>query len=683
LTDVDSAGSQDIINAADIDSTISSTVTGELTDVDSAGSQDIINAADIDSTISSTVTGELTDAGPAEASAQTDDSAIDDRLSELFGEARPSPGRSGGEEALIFDAGDGGDSRAQAASDAPALVVDESEAAAMAAPVSADDPVELIADEEFGADERDEINRLNALFGGAAAASAAEEDLIIDEAGSTGDLFDFNAVETMQIDSSEISRAMEEAKTAAEPAAGIPPGTGESPSPQSGLGAVDNIEAATSGVKQADDSAATPTNKNEVTGDDIENRLNELFPNASEPEDAVAAPPAAPKPDYDESDEVNGSDIEKRLTELFGKGGQTDGTAESAAVDMPDTSAGGADQQPDILDLESLKNDVLPIEAVEHMGDAGDTGMVTDNAGDISNINENIVNIDTANTVGDINIASETSPANDIINTNSIGDTGNITDINAVSNTGDTVDGINNIGDTGNIIDNNITDINAVNNTGNTVDGNINNIGDTGDIAKTNGAADVNIAEGTDSIITTEPVPGLQAGDWQNLSADDVQEKIRQLNDKQAEPADAGLGGAFVDAGVESELDERDTPFDLPDHVLTSTLADIYYQQGQPQLALHIYERLALRDPDDPQLMAKIEEIRDVLMQTDPGGGAAPPSPPQKASSVEKPGGASPGRKKKGAEPKTKRDRRPLAGVRIKKKDSGPKKGGGRGKPET
>jgi tetratricopeptide (TPR) repeat protein len=164
--------------------------------------------------------------------------------------------------------------------------------------------------------------------------------------------------------------------------------------------------------------------------------------------------------------------------------------------------------------------------------------------------------------------------------------------------------------------------------------------------------------------------------------ADDVQEKLRQLFNAEGEGApktlDIGLGasGEDIPAPAGGGLDERDTPFDLPDHVLTSTLADIYYQQGQPQLALHIYERLYQRDPSDERLADKIEEIKLVLQTGGEGGGGEPQTKPV---TQEKARAASSGRKKKGAGgAKEELDIRPLAGVRIKK--SAPAKKGKRAK---
>jgi len=96
------------------------------------------------------------------------------------------------------------------------------------------------------------------------------------------------------------------------------------------------------------------------------------------------------------------------------------------------------------------------------------------------------------------------------------------------------------------------------------------------------------------------------------IDGDDVQEKIRQLfQSGVSETGTIDMGAAFG----EEEIDERDADaaLELPDHVLTPTLADIYFQQGQPKLSLQIYERLALRDPKDPRLQSKIQEIKDFL----------------------------------------------------------------------
>jgi hypothetical protein len=67
-------------------------------------------------------------------------------------------------------------------------------------------------------------------------------------------------------------------------------------------------------------------------------------------------------------------------------------------------------------------------------------------------------------------------------------------------------------------------------------------------------------------------------------------------------------------------VDNRDKPFDIPDHVLTPTLADIYYQQGQYKLALQIFSRLLLHDPENTRLISRYNEIKALV---DAGGSVA------------------------------------------------------------
>lgn len=58
------------------------------------------------------------------------------------------------------------------------------------------------------------------------------------------------------------------------------------------------------------------------------------------------------------------------------------------------------------------------------------------------------------------------------------------------------------------------------------------------------------------------------------------------------------------------DIDQRDIPYNIPDHVLTPTLADIYFQQGQLQLALQIYSRLLEKEPDNDRIQGRILEIK-------------------------------------------------------------------------
>ena len=115
--------------------------------------------------------------------------------------------------------------------------------------------------------------------------------------------------------------------------------------------------------------------------------------------------------------------------------------------------------------------------------------------------------------------------------------------------------------------------------------------------------------------------------------------------------------GAETDTAVNAG-----TQYSIPDHVLTPTLADIYYQQGQPKLALQIYSRLLESDPDNERIAQRIREIERFIATeeteetaVDNRGKSAVPA---QSETLEEP---PIGRKKPDAGAK------PLAGVRIKK----------------
>jgi tetratricopeptide (TPR) repeat protein len=66
---------------------------------------------------------------------------------------------------------------------------------------------------------------------------------------------------------------------------------------------------------------------------------------------------------------------------------------------------------------------------------------------------------------------------------------------------------------------------------------------------------------------------------------------------------------------TELDIDQKDVPYNIPDHVLTPTLADIYFQQGQLQLALQIYSRLLEKEPDNDRIQGRILEIKTSMEQ--------------------------------------------------------------------
>ena len=107
--------------------------------------------------------------------------------------------------------------------------------------------------------------------------------------------------------------------------------------------------------------------------------------------------------------------------------------------------------------------------------------------------------------------------------------------------------------------------------------------------------------------------------------------------------------------------DGRDQPLSIPDHVLTPTLADIYYQQGQHQLAAQIYQRLLERDPENDQLIARIREIQSAIEQN------TTPEPQQNGSFSHRRTTARKGAGRNRSSAGKRGDSRPLAGIHLKK----------------
>jgi hypothetical protein len=104
----------------------------------------------------------------------------------------------------------------------------------------------------------------------------------------------------------------------------------------------------------------------------------------------------------------------------------------------------------------------------------------------------------------------------------------------------------------------------------------------------------------------------------------------------------------------------------IPDHVLTPTLADIYFQQGQPALASRIYRRLIEKYPDNQQMRQRLIQIESAMADQPPDNTQAPQAGPDLAwfkSPVKET------QKKHVAHSGKRRvhDDRPLRGVRIRK----------------
>jgi tetratricopeptide (TPR) repeat protein len=390
--------------------------------------------------------------------------------------------------------------------------------------------------------------------------------------------------------------------------------------------------------------------------EDIEDRINALY-GISDAE--------TPKEDLIADAEVTGDDVEARLAEMYRAADTTTSMTveEVMGADAINMNNVAETDVPDVINMESavetnapdvVNPDVINIDNIVNADgdadaykDAFDTGSAVDAGGniniDIDNaVDADVIDADNTDTYSALRAALNALDAGGaaevegVVNTYDIAETGDAFSIDADADEGGAVDAVGVYGA-----------------------GAVDPFVDSGDAAEFGGV--VGVPE-----------------DFRPAAVDpveDAQDKIRQVFMKENSEVAAALGaeepldGAPDAYGAAMTVpDERDTPFDLPDDVLTSTLADIYYQQGQPRLALHIYERLALRDPSDARLLAKAEEIRGALLLLGEGGAPAftpPPPPPPAAVKPEKAPVASSGRKKKGAA--AREDVRPLAGVRIKK----------------
>lgn len=116
-----------------------------------------------------------------------------------------------------------------------------------------------------------------------------------------------------------------------------------------------------------------------------------------------------------------------------------------------------------------------------------------------------------------------------------------------------------------------------------------------------------------------------------------------------------------VDKSPAEQTEDNCRPYSIPDHVLTPTLADIYFQQGQHDLAIQIYKRLLSRDPDNENLQQKLNQLLESA-----AGITSNSLSPDNQTAKKGASASSPTKKRK-----TIVDNRPLAGVRIKKRKNG------------
>ncbi|MBN1308692.1 MAG: tetratricopeptide repeat protein [Chitinispirillaceae bacterium] len=132
---------------------------------------------------------------------------------------------------------------------------------------------------------------------------------------------------------------------------------------------------------------------------------------------------------------------------------------------------------------------------------------------------------------------------------------------------------------------------------------------------------------------------------------------------EECEPAATSPGAEEDAAPQATPPDGRDDPFNIPDHVVTPTLADIYYQQGQCQLALRLYRRLVEREPDNELLAARVREIQSEIER----GASHQPvvEPGRRSGRTHRRTRDAAGSARSSSDKKD--DTRPLAGVHLKK----------------
>ncbi len=72
------------------------------------------------------------------------------------------------------------------------------------------------------------------------------------------------------------------------------------------------------------------------------------------------------------------------------------------------------------------------------------------------------------------------------------------------------------------------------------------------------------------------------------------------------------------------------------EHMRTKTLAEIYLQQGHLQEAYEIFETLAKKNPFDPDIQKRLEELREKLGPIPPSSISYPLSKEEKIRHLEK-----------------------------------------------
>jgi hypothetical protein len=72
------------------------------------------------------------------------------------------------------------------------------------------------------------------------------------------------------------------------------------------------------------------------------------------------------------------------------------------------------------------------------------------------------------------------------------------------------------------------------------------------------------------------------------------------------------------------------------DHMATKTLAEIYLRQGHLQEAYDMFKALAEKDPSDPEIQKRMQELREKLHPSPPSDFPYPLSNEEKILHLEK-----------------------------------------------
>ncbi len=526
-------------------------------------------------------------------------------------------------------------------------------------------------------------------------------DLVI-ETETAGNLFDFEAEETIQIDRSELGKAMERQSRGNNQADLVPQDIPlepyedgidtpvenahiQSPTGEDIIETLDNLFSEESEQKkevtgddvenridelfplEAEDAAPEVSSvdntaeveeiapSEEVTGLDLENRLVELFPESEIGENSVieptnfeinevlSAPEINSKPD---SEEVTGTDIEGRLEELFPESSEDKSSSEVSEIneilsieDIQTPEEKGDDVTG--IDVEYRLEELFPEKQEEastpepEISEVSDLEFVLENTNEFSAPSkEDVTGIDVEERLEELfpSSDSESSDKMELMDLDSnFSSESEASEEKSAPSSEDKVEGVD--------IEDRLEEL----------------FSDEKTSSESTAPSEIMSVESSTEMQPLE----------ENISGDDVQERIRELftSEDSVEPTISDIADTAEDDAptTSDEIDLRDKPLSLPDHVLTPTLADIYYQQGQPHLALQIYERLQDRDPDDSSIQVKIREIQRFIELS------AEENPQENSESVSEETSTktkSASRRKKGNS-----ENKPLAGVRIKKRD--------------